>query len=75
MQPNFDFVHLAPSFDPPQSYQDAFELFGELWAELRAFQASCAHDHIILAVAQHLEHQLAIAGLVLAIQLDILNDP
>jgi hypothetical protein len=26
MQPNFDFVHLDPSFDPPQSYQDAFAL-------------------------------------------------
>ncbi|TQF34715.1 hypothetical protein [Bradyrhizobium sp. UNPA324] len=75
MQPDFDFVHLDPSFDPPESYQDAFELFGELWTELRAFQASCAHDQVILTVTQHLEHQLAVAGLVLAIQLDILNHP
>jgi hypothetical protein len=49
--------------------------FGELWTELRAFQASCAHDQVILTVTQHLEHQLAVAGLVLAIQLDILNHP
>ncbi|MFC7700478.1 hypothetical protein ACFQX9_27745 [Bradyrhizobium sp. GCM10028915] len=74
MQPPFDFVHLDPSRDPPELYQTAFELFDELWAKLRAFQASCAQDHVIFTLIGHLELQLVVAGLVLAIQLDLLND-
>lgn len=75
MQPHFDFVHLDPSSDPPESYQDAFELFGELWTKLRAFESSCAPDHVLLTLTQHLEQQLVVAGLVLTIQVDLLNGP
>ena len=74
MQPPFDFVHLDPSSDPPESYQVAFDLFADLSAKLRALQASCAQDHVLIALIHHLEHQLVIAGLVLAIQLELLNN-
>ncbi|MCK1269249.1 MULTISPECIES: hypothetical protein [unclassified Bradyrhizobium] len=74
MQPPFDFVHLDPSSDPPEPYQEAFELFGELWAKLHGFKARCGHDHLLLSLIHHLEHQFVVTGLVLAIQLDLLND-
>lgn len=74
MQPPFDFVHVDPSRDPPESYQAAFELFGELWAKLRSFQSSCAQDHALLTLIRHLEHELVVVGLVLAIQVDLLDD-
>lgn len=74
MQPPFDFVHLDPSQDPPESYQAAFELFGELWAKLRSFQSSCAQDRDLLTLIRHLEHHLVIAGLVLTIKVDMLGD-
>lgn len=38
MQPRFDFIHLDPSSDPPEPYQEAFELLGELWAKLPALK-------------------------------------
>ncbi|MCK1538193.1 MULTISPECIES: hypothetical protein [unclassified Bradyrhizobium] len=74
MQPPFDFVHLDPSSDPPEPYQDAVELFCELWAKLRGFQSRCAQDQVLLAVIRDLEHRLIAAGLILAIQLELLND-
>ena len=74
MHPYFGSVHLDPSSDPPESYQEAFELFGELWAKLRAFQSSGAQDHVLLTLTRHLEQQLVAAGLVLAVQADLLND-
>ncbi|UPJ75521.1 hypothetical protein [Bradyrhizobium sp. 187] len=74
MLPPFDFIHLDPSCDPPHSYQAAFELFAELSAKLRGFEASSAQDYVLLAVIRHLENQLVIAGLMLATQLDLLND-
>lgn len=73
MQPPFDFVHLDPSLDPPESYRAAFELFGELWTKLRSFQSSCAQDYALLTLLRHLEHQLVVAGLVLAIEVDTLH--
>lgn len=74
MQPPFDFVHLDPSSDPPEPYQEAFELLGELWAKLHGFEASCAQDHVLLGLVRHLEQQLVVAGVVLAVQLDVLNN-
>lgn len=74
MQPPFDFVHLDPSSDPPEPYQDAVELFGELWAKLRGFRSRCPQDHVLLTLISHLEQQLVVAGLVLVTQLDLLND-
>ncbi|WP_084674811.1 hypothetical protein [Bradyrhizobium sp. WSM2793] len=74
MQLTFDFVHLDPSSDPPESYQVAVELFGELWTKLRAFQSSYAQDQVLLTVTQHLEQQLVVAGLLLAIQVDLFSD-
>ncbi|WP_065756411.1 hypothetical protein [Bradyrhizobium paxllaeri] len=72
MQPPFDFVHLDPSRDPPERYQTAFELFSELWQKLRAFRSSCGQDDVLIGLAGHLEQQMVIAGLVLAVQLDLL---
>ncbi|MET4329740.1 hypothetical protein ABIB80_005587 [Bradyrhizobium sp. i1.15.2] len=74
MQPSFDFVHLDPFSDPPEPYESAFELFAELWAKLRGFEARCAQDHALVALIRDLEHQLIVAGLILAIQLDLLKD-
>ncbi|WP_407192920.1 hypothetical protein [Bradyrhizobium sp. STM 3566] len=73
MQPPFDFIHLDPSRDPPETYQEAFELCEELWAKLRGFKSSCGQDHILLNLICHLEHQLVVAGLILAIQLELLD--
>ncbi|MBB4260171.1 hypothetical protein [Bradyrhizobium sp. CIR3A] len=74
MQPPFDFVHLDPSTDPPEAYQEAFELLWEFWAKLHGFEAPCAQDHVLLGLVRHLKHQLVIAGVVLAVQLDVLNN-
>ncbi|MBB4427349.1 hypothetical protein GGD66_005931 [Bradyrhizobium sp. CIR48] len=74
MQPPFDFVHLDPSTDPPEPYQEAFELLWEFWAKLHGFEAPCAQDHVLLGLVRHLKHQLVIAGVVLAVQLDVLNN-
>lgn len=74
MPPCFDFVHLDPSADPPEPYQAAFKLFAELWAQLRGFEGSCAQDHVLITLIHHLEQQLIVAGLILATQLDLLND-
>lgn len=67
MQPPFDFAHLDPSCDPPEPYRAAFELFGELWDKLRVSRSSWAQDHVLLTLTDHLEHQMVVAGLVLAI--------
>ncbi|WP_409187996.1 hypothetical protein [Bradyrhizobium sp. RDM4] len=69
----FDSVHLDPSLDPPEPYRAVFELFSELWAKLRGLEPSCAQDPVLLVLIRHLEHQLVAAGLVLTMQLDVLN--
>ncbi|MEY9123679.1 hypothetical protein [Bradyrhizobium yuanmingense] len=73
MQPPFHSIHLDPSRDPPEAYWEAFELFEELWARLRGFKASCGQDQVLLNLIRHLEHQLVIAGLILAFQLELLD--
>ncbi|MDF0497968.1 hypothetical protein [Bradyrhizobium yuanmingense] len=73
MQPPFDFVHLDPSSDPPEPYQEAFELLEEFWAKLNGLEAPCAQDYVLLGLVRHLERQLVVAGVVLSVQLDVLN--
>lgn len=74
MQSSFDFIHLDPSRDPPESYRVAFELFGEIWTMLRTFQADFASDLVLVTVIEHLEQQMVVVGLVLALQVDLVTE-
>ena len=71
----FDFVHLDPSCDPPEHYLAAFEMLGDIWGQLRAFRSAGPQDEFLKDLTAYLENQLIAAGLVLAIQVELLSGP
>jgi hypothetical protein len=71
----FEFVHLDPSCDPPEHYLAAFEMLGDIWGQLHAFRSACPKDEFLSELITHLENQLAAAGLVLTIKIEILSRP
>ena len=73
MEPPFDFAHLDPSRDPPELYRAAFDVLGDILGKLRAFRSGCEEDQFLTALTAHLENQLVAAGLVLAIQVELLS--
>lgn len=73
MQSPFDFTHLDPSCDPPEQYVAAFELLVSLWCQLRAFRSACPQDEFLTRFTAQLENQLVAAGIVLAIQVELLT--
>ena len=58
----FDFAHLDPSCDPPESYLAAFDLLAVIWGQLQAFRAAHPHDQFLLDLTARLETQLVTAG-------------
>ena len=72
MEP-FDFVHLDPSCDPPEGYVAALELLAAFWRDLRALGSACPQDEFLIGLTTHLETALVVAGLVLAIQVEIIT--
>jgi hypothetical protein len=75
MEPPFDFAHLDPSFDPPEHYLAAFEVLVNIWCQLRAFRSAFPQDEFLSDVTAHLESQFVAAGLVLAIQAELMTRP
>ncbi|MET3838694.1 hypothetical protein [Bradyrhizobium sp. OAE829] len=73
MQSLFDFAHLDPSCDPPEEYVAAFELLAAFWCELRAFRSACPQDAFLAGFTAHLETELVVAALVLAVQVEVLT--
>jgi hypothetical protein len=71
----FDFAHLDPSCDPPEHYVAAFEVLANIWFQLRAFRSACPQDEFLSELTIHLENQFVAAGLVLAIQIELLTRP
>ena len=73
MEPPFDFVHLDPSCDPPEHYLAAFEMLEDIWAQLQVLRSACPQDQFLMDLTVYLENQLAAAGLVLTIQIELLT--
>jgi hypothetical protein len=73
MESPFDFVHLDPSCDPPERYVAAFELLATFWCELQALQSICQQDEFLTCFTAHLESEFTAAGLVLAIEVELLR--
>ena len=71
----FEFVHLDPSCDPPEHYLAAFEMLGDIWGQLHAFRSACPQEEFLSELITRLENQLAAAGLVLTIKIEILSRP
>jgi hypothetical protein len=75
MEQPFDFAHLDPSCDPPERYLAAFEVLANIWCQLRLFRSACPQDEFLKGLTAHLENQLIGAGVVLAIQVELLARP
>ena len=73
MELPFDFVHLDPSCDPPEDYLLAFEVLGDIWDQLQVLKSACPQDQFLMDLTVYLENQLAAAGLVLTIQIELLT--
>ena len=73
MKLHFDFAHLDPSCDPPEYYLLAFEVLGDIWDQLQALKSACPQDQFLMDLTVYLENQLAAAGLVLTIQIELLT--
>jgi hypothetical protein len=48
-------------------------MLADIWGQLRRFRSSCRQDEFLTDLTAHLENQFVVAGLVLAIQVEILS--
>ncbi|QOZ56126.1 hypothetical protein XH90_13200 [Bradyrhizobium sp. CCBAU 53338] len=71
----FNFTHIDPACDPPEAYQEAFELLAEIFGRLQGLRDRHCEDVVLHCLTLDLERQIVAAGLILAIQIERLARP